>query len=208
MNSEVSAKFEGFSQAAANNQSVILTQLESRLQDGDRVLEIGSGTGQHAFHFASSLPEIVWQPSDRGGYFELLTTNLTRPRLSNLLPPAYFGAMDRESVEWDTKFNAVYCANVFHIMAFDLMADLIKKTSNALVPGGQFLVYGPFKYGGMFTAASNARFDEWLKARDPLSGIRDIETLKEIADKAGLDFTKDDAMPANNQFLVFTKAVL
>ncbi|MFT7221235.1 MAG: SAM-dependent methyltransferase [Candidatus Azotimanducaceae bacterium] len=205
MNSEVSAKFEGFSQAAENNQSVILEQLEPRLHAGDRVLEIGSGAGQHAFHFASSLPEIVWQPSDRGDYFELLTINLTPSLLPNLLAPVYCGAAETRSVEWHAEFNAVYCANVFHIMAFDLMADLIRKISNALVPGGQFLVYGPYKYGGDFTTASNARFDELLKARDPLSGIRDIENLKEIAAGADLGFTKDDAMPANNQFLVFTK---
>lgn len=204
MKSEVSVNFERFSQAAENNKSAILEQLSNWLDKSRayRVLEIGSGSGQHAVHFASSLPHVTWQPSDRGDYYSALQTSLASIELPNLAAPAYFDALDAR-VSGD--FDAAYCANVFHIMAADLIPHLMREVSQRITSGGYFFVYGPYRYEGEFTTESNAQFDEWLKARDPLSGIRDIEMVSQIASEHHLSLITDVPMPSNNQFLVFEK---
>ena len=155
MKSEVSVNFERFSQAAENNKPAILEQLSSWLQDGRtyRLLEIGSGSGQHAAYFAASLPHVIWQPTDRGNYYTALVNNLAEADIANLLAPAYFDALDARV---EGEFDAAFCANVFHIMSAELMPHLVCEVSARLNPGGYFFVYGPYRYNGEFTTPSNA----------------------------------------------------
>ena len=199
--SEVSAGFERFNRAADNNKSVILTQLLRLLGPGNRVLEIGSGSGQHAVFFADAMPDITWQPSDTEPYFPALRSNLERVSIANLMPPLY---LDVSAFDAPGSFSTVYCANVFHIMPADLIEPMFDGVSKILEPGGRFVVYGPFKYGGEYTTPSNAQFNEWLLANGAHQGIRDIERLQESASAVGMSLIEDIAMPANNQLLVFS----
>ena len=185
-----------FSQAAENNKTPILAQLNTHLDSNQTVLEIGSGSGQHALHFAAQLPHLTWQPSDQGEYFEGLVANIKQSSLSNLLEPIYF---DLNDPAWPDELDCVYAANVVHIMPADLLPALFQNPADTL------LLYGPYKYGGAFTSDSNADFDLWLKARNSESGIRDIETLLVLAETNGYILTSDTPMPANNQFLVFRR---
>ena len=206
MTYEVSAGFTGFNKAADNNRHAILAVLreQCRTQTGQqRVLEIGSGSGQHAVFFAESLPGVTWQPSDCGPWYPGLVDNLARVSLPNLLPPLYLDAAD---FQVEGSFTAVYCANVFHIMPATLIEPMFAGVGGVLETGGQFLVYGPFRYEGAFTTASNQQFDDWLRRRNPDQGIRDIERLIAAAADVGMTLTRDIAMPANNQMLVFRAA--
>lgn len=161
-----------------------------------KVLEIGSGAGQHAIFFAGEMPHIIWQPSDQGAYFDGLKDNLARLAPENVLPPAY---LDLADPDWPTPFDCLYSANVIHIMAEAYLPAMFQSEAR------QLIFYGPFKYDGNFTSESNASFDLWLKERNALSGIRDIETLVKLASGQGYQLSSDTAMPANNQFLVFDR---
>jgi predicted O-methyltransferase YrrM len=185
-----------FSQAAENNKTPILEQLNTHLRLDQTVLEVGSGSGQHALHFASQLPHITWQPSDQGEYFEGLMANIKQSGLGNVREPIY---LDLNEPVWPANIDCVYAANVVHIMPASLLPALFQNPADTL------LLYGPYKYGGAFTSESNADFDLWLKARNSHSGIRDIETLLELAEANHYQQTSDTAMPANNQFLVFKR---
>jgi len=198
---EVSAGFERFNRAADNNKAVILAQLQRLLKSGDRVLEIGSGSGQHAVFFSGAMPDVTWQPSDTEPYFSSLQSNLERVSLPNLLPPLH---LDVSAFEVPGSFQAAFCANVFHIMPADLIEPMFDGVADALEPGGRFIVYGPFKYGGEYTTPSNAQFNEWLKSQAAHQGIRDIERLEGAASAVGMSLVEDNAMPANNQLLVFS----
>ncbi len=199
---EVSAGFERFNRAADNNKAAILEQLRRLLADGDRVLEIGSGSGQHAVFFADALPKVSWQPTDTEPYFASLQRNLQQISLPNLKSPLYLDVSDFVP---PGKFHLAYCANVFHIMPAELIGAMFSGIGQSLMGQGRFVVYGPFKYGGAFTTASNESFHEWLKSQAPHQGIRDIEHLQEAASSAGMDLVEDNAMPSNNQLLVCRK---
>ncbi len=166
-----------------------------------RILEIGSGSGQHAVHMAAALPHLTWQPTDQGEYFASLLENIERLAPLNVSPPLYLDIATSVFPPTDH----IYAANVVHIMPAALLPSLFRGAASALPTGGKLCFYGPFKYLGEFTAESNATFDEWLKARNPLSGIRDIETLQARAEAQGFHLLSDTPMPANNQLLVFTK---
>ena len=194
---------EGFSQAAENNKTPILDVLRDWLRPGASVLEIGSGSGQHAIHFSQALPNVEWLPSDRPEVQSLLQRNTKRYGPSNLLAPI---TLDLGAPGWpDSRIDAVYSANVLHIVSTDLGETMIKCAAQCLHAGGLFILYGPFRYGGSFTTPSNAEFDDWLRARDPNSGIRDFEWLDELARARDLMLQEDRSMPANNQCLVFQK---
>jgi hypothetical protein len=171
-----------------------LKQLKEFQQADLKVLEIGSGSGQHAMCFATGLPHIHWQPSDQGAYFEGLQHNLKHFAADNVAPPLY---LDLTKPDWPQHINVLYAANVIHIMPERLLPQMFAS------PASLLLFYGPYKYQGQFTTESNANFDQWLKARNPESGIRDIESLLALGEKAGYQLVKDQPMPANNQFLVF-----
>ena len=194
---------DGFSQAAENNKTPILGVLKDWLKPGACVLEVGSGSGQHAIHFSQALPNVQWQPSDRPEVKSLLQSNTQHYRSSNLLTPI---TLDLAAPNWpDGRIDTVYSANVLHIVSADLGETMIKGAAQCLQAGGLFILYGPFRYGGSFTTPSNAEFDDWLRARDPNSGIRDFEWLDELARAGDLILQEDRSMPANNQCLVFQK---
>lgn len=192
-----------FSPACARNAEPILAILRERLVGRDTVLEIGSGTGQHAVHFAAALPWLQWQSSDRAEHLPGIRLWLDEAALSNTLPPL---ALDVDGAWPATRYDAVFSANTLHILAWPSVQQLFAKLPAVLAPGGLLIVYGPFNYAGHFTSPSNAAFDAALKAQDPAMGIRDFEAVFELAEAASLRLLEDHAMPANNRCLVWQAA--
>jgi cyclopropane fatty-acyl-phospholipid synthase-like methyltransferase len=168
-----------------------------------RLLEIGSGTGQHAVYFAPEFPSLAWQTSDVVDMHDGIRAWLADAGCANILPPLALEVCDDA---WPaTRYDAVFSANTAHIMSWPQVECLFAGVGRALQPGGVFCLYGPFNYAGNYTSESNANFDHWLKVRDPASGIRDFEALEELAAKAGMALKEDYAMPANNRTLVWLK---
>ncbi len=192
-----------FSRSADANKDHILNQLTTCLKAGDLVLEIASGTGQHIVHFSKNLPDIHWQSSDvdlvNYGLPEVVANN----QCANLLAPL---SLDIASwPELNARFDAVYSANCIHIIGSELLAPYVAGAAGVLNPGGLMLLYGPYKYGGEFTTQSNADFDQYLRSSNQGGGIKDFETLDELAKQNGLALENDVDMPANNQFLIWRK---
>ena len=193
-----------FSQACENNKQFILALIRTEFAAGQCVLEIGTGTAQHIIHFAAALPEVHWQPSDVPGNLATVLAGLTGNTLANIRAPL---ALDVSQPVWPlARVDAIFTANTLHIMPYAHVELFFQGVQRLLRPGGKLCVYGPFKYQGEFTSASNARFDEWLKERNPLSGVRDFEQVAAWASAAGLRLSADHAMPANNQLLVWAMA--
>ncbi len=191
-----------FSQACENNKQPILTVLREAFADVSSVLEIGSGTGQHAVHFAANLPHLVWQPSDQREYLEGITAWCDDAGLGNLKRPLELNVYQPWPV---THTPAVFSANTVHIMYWSGVEALFTGLGNVLEQDGVFCLYGPFNYEGHYTSDSNASFDQWLRARDPGSGIRDIEAIVKLAKGVELSLREDHTMPANNRLLEFVK---
>lgn len=192
-----------FSQSCENNKDPILDVLIRHVTRAGNVLEIAGGTGQHAVYFATHLPFVQWQSSDIPENVDSLNLRIAAADLINL-PLAI--ALDVTQAHWGVKkIDYVFSANSLHIMPASAVIDFFAHMNEVLVPGGILCVYGPFKYGGEFTTPSNANFDVWLKNRNPLSGVRDFETVNALAKAAGLTLLEDNAMPANNQLLVWQK---
>jgi cyclopropane fatty-acyl-phospholipid synthase-like methyltransferase len=191
----------GFSQAADNNKASILTVLSKYLQAGDVVLEVGSGSGQHALHMAQALPYVTWYPSEHPAALDTLKHNIKACGSDNIATPL---SIDLAKDTWQKPLvDVVYAANITHIVTPLLGERLVALARNALSGGGLLALYGPFKYAGAFTSESNARFEQWLKGRDPRSGIRDFEWMLELASGHDMTLIEDHTMPANNQLLVF-----
>ena len=189
-----------FSQACENNKRPILDVLKQHLPETGLVLEVGSGTGQHAAYFSEQLPSIQWQPSDRASYLDGINRWRQQSALKNFLTPLTLDVKD----SWPTiTADAVFSANTLHIMSWPEAQQFFKKLPSVLKSGGVVCVYGPFNYGGKYTSESNAAFDQMLKARDPLSGIRDFEAANKLANGAGLSLLADYTMPANNRCLLW-----
>lgn len=191
-----------FSQACENNKGPILSILTSAFSPCKQVLEIGSGTGQHAVHFAANLPKLKWQPSDVADNLPIVNTWLADYSGKNMLPAR---ALDVEDLHWPSGFDAVFSANTAHIMPWQTTETMLRKVAEALPLYGVFALYGPFNYGGRFTSESNAQFDLWLKDRAPHQGIRDFEKVNGLAEAGGLVLICDHQMPANNRLLVWKK---
>lgn len=192
-----------FSQACENNQAPILAVLQQVFADRRRVLEIGSGTGQHGVHFAPRLPQLVWQTSDLAANHAGIRAWQAAHPAPNLRTPLL---LDLAASSWpEGAFDAVFSANTAHIVAWPLVERLFALTGRHLPPGGVLALYGPFNYGGRFTSDSNRAFDAWLRARDPASGIRHFEDIAALATHHGLALEQDHAMPANNRLLVFRR---
>ena len=192
-----------FSESSAENQEPILAILRLAFAEVRQVLEIGSGSGQHAVHFARHFPHLSWQPSE-------LAENLAGIRLwlaEAALPNARLAVeLDVNRQPWDVEpVDGVFTANTLHIVSWPEVQRLFQGVAQVLLPGGVMCIYGPFNYGGTFTAPSNARFDAWLKARDPASGVRDAEAVCALAAQHGLHLQADHAMPVNNRSLVLRK---
>jgi cyclopropane fatty-acyl-phospholipid synthase-like methyltransferase len=167
------------------------------------VLEIGSGTGQHAVHFARHLPHLTWQPTDLAENHPSIRAWAAEAGLENLREPLVLDVSHRP---WPvTCADAVFTANTAHIVSWPAVEAMFAGVGAVLPPGGRFCLYGPFSYGGRHTSASNVQFDAMLRARDPQSGVRDFEALAACAHEAGLVLRADHAMPANNRILVWEK---
>lgn len=193
-----------FSQACENNKLPILEKIQAAFADRSRILEIGGGTGQHAVFFAEQMPHVIWQSTDIPSNVDSLNQRIKQAALPNL-PSAI--SLDVNDSEWNCgEFDAVFTANSLHIMSAASVELFFTNLSSKIDEGTLLIAYGPFRYNGEFTTESNARFDTWLKDRDPLSGIRDFEHVNALAKDIGLQLLEDFAMPANNQLLVWQKA--
>lgn len=188
--------------ACARNREPILEQLRRLLADSCHLLEIGSGTGQHAVHFAPSLPQLIWQTSDRSENLAGIRAWLAHRPAPNLPPPLQ---LDVNSDWPKLNVDAVFTANSLHIMSADSVQRFFRELPRVLQPGGQLIVYGPMKIGGDYIGPSNADFDLWLKERDPSSGIRDLEWLDQLALAANLARRELHYLPANNQLAVWRR---
>jgi len=190
-------------ESCERNKGPILEVLKGELATARSVLEIGSGTGQHAVHFAAHLPGLIWQASEVPALLPALAERLRVAGAVNLPAPL---ALDVRSTPWPgAPVDAIFSANTLHIMGIEDVHDFFRGADATLGRHGTLCVYGPFNYGGRFTSSSNAQFDAWLKARDARSGIRDFEVLDALARAAGLSLAADHAMPANNRILVWRR---
>lgn len=192
-----------YAESCEQNRDPILAVLRKVFADRKRVLEIASGTGQHAVYFGHALPHLTWQtselPENHGG----IQAWLDEARLPNVLPPLI---LDINAPEWTLDpVDAVFNANTVHIVSWPAVERLFAHVGRALESGGLLCLYGPFNYHGRFTSEGNARFDAWLKARDPLSGVRDFEALNQLAEAQGMDLLHDFPMPTNNRTLVWQR---
>jgi cyclopropane fatty-acyl-phospholipid synthase-like methyltransferase len=191
------------SDACERNKGPILEVLRAELAASARVLEIGSGTGQHAVHFATHLPHLAWQPSELPENLAQLAERIRREGPANLQPPQ---PLDVREDPWGVApADAVFSANTLHIMAWSAVIEFFRGVGAVLEAPGLLCVYGPFRFRGQHTSASNAEFDRWLKLRDPDSGVRDFEALDALARVQDLTLMNDHVMPANNRTLVWRR---
>ena len=191
-----------FSAACGRNREPILAILRDAFADRRHVLEIGSGTGQHAVFFGAALPHLIWQTSDVPQNHPSIIAWQQEAGLANVLPPL---ALDVNEDWPQGPFDAVFSANTCHIMAWPEVQAMFAGIGRVLSMGGVVCIYGPFNYGGQFTGASNAQFDASLKAQAPHMGIRDFEAVNALAAAQGLALQADHAMPANNRLLVWRR---
>jgi SAM-dependent methyltransferase len=191
-----------FSEACERNKGPILEVLREAFADRRAVLEVGSGTGQHALHFARSLPHLTWQPGDVATNLPGLQAQFAGTDSPNLQPPV---VLDLDEDWPPLGCEALFSANTLHIVSWPQVQRFFRHAGEQLPPGGVLAVYGPFNYGGRFSSPSNAHFDAMLRARDPDSGIRDFEAVDALAREQGFVLTRDVAMPANNRTLVWRK---
>ncbi|GIU12261.1 DUF938 domain-containing protein [Shewanella morhuae] len=196
-----------FSQACENNKAPILAVLTQAFSLNRHVLEIGSGTGQHAVYFAANLPHLIWQTSDQAEYIggvtarceqEITTTNLVLPLILDVTAPWPVDGLTPE-------IDAVFSANTLHIMSKNMVEAFFNGLGLYLPQLNTLCIYGPFNYQSEFSSDSNRQFDGFLKQRDPASGIRDIEWICCLASEQGLTLQQDVAMPANNRLLQFVR---
>ena len=190
--------------ACDRNRDPILAVLREHFADRRRVLEIGSGTGQHAVYFARAMPWLQWQASDVAEHLPGIGAWLDAEQLPNTPAPLALDVLE----PWpEVEADAVFTANTLHIMGWKGVQAFFVGVGQLLagVPDGTLVAYGPFNYKGAYTSESNREFDGWLKARDPQSGIRDFEAVDALAAGAGMQLVQDVAMPANNRCLVWRR---
>ncbi len=190
--------------ATARNRDPILAVLRVQFANRVRVLEIGSGTGQHAVYFARALPHIKWHTSDLPENHPGIRARLAEAGLPNVVPPV---ALDIGRAEtWPiTRHDAIFSANTLHIASWPEVESLFANLPRVLAAKATVIFYGPFNIGGEFTSPSNADFDASLRAENPAQGIRDLEAVQALAERAGLSLLANVEMPANNRCLVFVK---
>ncbi len=192
-----------FAESSEQNKQPILEVLIELFDALGEVLEIGAGTGQHAVFFPHHLDHLTWQPTDVAEALPGMALWVEEAALPNVRGPLALDVLDAvwpiESIDY------VFSANTVHIMHWAAVEAMFAGIGRVLAPGGRFALYGPFNRNGTYTSDSNARFDLWLKGRDPGSGIRDLERLDDLARAAGLSLEADIAMPANNAVLCWRK---
>lgn len=194
-----------YSESSEQNRDPILAVLREAFADRQQVLEIASGTGQHAVHFGAALPHLIWQTSELPENHAGILAWLVEAALANVLPPL---ALDVNDPDWPVgTVDAVFNANTVHIVGWPAVERMFAGIGRVLAPGGIVCIYGPFNYGGRFTSESNARFDLWLKNRDPESGVRDFEAIDALAAAQGLELIDDVEMPVNNRTLIWRRGI-
>jgi cyclopropane fatty-acyl-phospholipid synthase-like methyltransferase len=196
-----------FSPSCERNRGPILEVLRRHFATRQRVLEIGSGTGQHAVHFARHLPHLLWQCTDQAEHLPGMQLWLNEANLPNIAQPQ---VLDVSAHSWPDLgaavhggFDAVFTANTLHYMPWASVQALFAALPAVLAPGAMLIAYGPFNVDGQFTSPSNAQFDVWLKQRHPLLGVRDLAEVDALAAAQGLQLLEDCAMPANNRCLIW-----
>ena len=192
-----------FAEYAERNGGPILDVLIVEFSASRKVLEIGSGTGQHAARFAAALPHLTWQTSDLVENHDGINAWVDDADLDNLRPPLDLDV--RVSKLATASYDGVFSANTAHIMSFGAVTQMFELVGGALEANGAFCLYGPFRQGGEFNTESNARFDESLRSRDPNMGIRDLEDLDTLAAENGMQRLRIYAMPANNNIVVWRR---
>jgi SAM-dependent methyltransferase len=194
-----------FSAACERNREPILAVLRDAFRDARDVLEIGSGTGQHAVHFAMHLPHLRWQSSDREENLPGVRAWLDEAALPNTPAPL---TLDVAEGSWPSpkSFDAVFSANTLHIMSWPEVEAMFAGIARVLCRDGVLAIYGPFNIDGRFTSDSNEAFDRALRAAVPHRGIRDAAEVDALARRHGLEFTTDHAMPANNRCRIWRAA--
>ena len=193
-----------WSEACERNREPILGVLREAFATARDVLEIGSGTGQHAVYFAQHLPHLMWRTSDLPEHHAGIQAWISDAAPANVQPPV---ALDVRETPWPVPaVDAVFSANTLHIMDWQAVQAAFRGMARVLRAGGTLVIYGPFNYGGHFTSDSNARFDASLRSRGVGSGLRDFEAVHALARDIGLELLQDVAMPANNRTLVWRRA--
>ena len=192
-----------FSEACERNKGPILEVLRVAFSDRIQVLEIGSGTGQHAVHFAAHLTHLTWYPTEQLAYLADLASRVKQEGTRNLRPPT---VLDVKQSVWPLRsVDAIYSANTLHIMGWEEVAAMFRGIDEVLSPHGVVCIYGPFRNKGRYTSESNRDFDLMLKERDPLSGLRDLTELGALAGRHALKLRVDHDLPANNRLLEFVR---
>ncbi len=194
-----------YSEACLKNRSPILNIIESLFSETKAVLEVGSGTGQHAVYFAEKLSHLIWYTSDLEENHAGIKMWLEEVNLPNTRPPAILDVT--QSVWPMLNVDAVFSANTAHIMHWHQVEALFNGVGELLPDKGLFVLYGPFNFNDKYTSESNKRFDGWLKARDPESGIRNFEDLDKLANHSQMLLRNDYKMPANNRILYWEKQI-
>ncbi len=192
-----------YSQACECNKTPILEVLTEYLKSGDCILEIGSGTGQHAEYFANSMPDIIWQPSDQSCYLSGLKQRFDALALVNIKPVF---ELDVCQYDWSQhRYDAVFSANTLHIMSEAAGKLFLSNVSQAIKLGGLLIIYGPFCYDGAYTSDSNQAFDAYLRSEDAEQGIRHFDSVALCLRQGGFSLLQDRSMPSNNQCLIWKK---
>ena len=192
-----------YSESCDQNRDSILAVIEPILRNCSSLLEIGSGTGQHAVYFSQHLPQIIWQTSDRISFHEVINAWINDSVAENVSPPL---KLDVSSSDWPKQqYDAVFTANTLHIMSETDVENFFTGVGDLLTTGSHLLIYGPFNYGGAYTSTSNESFDQWLKTQNASSGIKDFENVCTQAAGSDMNLVHDYTMPVNNRILHFKK---
>ena len=193
-----------FSEACERNKGPILDVIKPYLQHSKEVLEIGSGTGQHAVWFAGAMPHLTWHTSDLRENHPSIIAWIESSELPNLRKPRTLNV--GQGVWPVNQVDAIYTANTCHIMSWERVRDMFQGANRVLKPGGHLLIYGPFNVNGDYTSESNKVFDASLKQRDPESGIRHYDDMNRVARHNGFSLIQRHEMPANNMLLAYEKS--
>jgi len=192
-----------YSQACENNKAPILAVLQTLFADCSSVLEVASGTGQHASHFAANMPWLHWQPTEMAQNLPQLIPRCSAYEGDNLAQPQ---ALDVRDNPWSIPVpGGLFSANSLHIMSWQAVQEFFAALRRHAGADTRLAIYGPFNYNGRYTSDSNARFDQWLASRDPDSAIRDFEEVNALAAGAGFVLLEDVGMPANNRLLTWRR---
>lgn len=194
-----------FSPACERNKNVILSVISPYLSKVSHVLEIGTGSAQHAIHFAQAFPALKWQTSDQSHYLDGIHAQIQQAALSNIAAPIELDVNQPVWLPKEQQFDLVYTANTFHIMSQQDVEAFFLGLPAVISNTAYLVVYGPFKYAGKFTSESNQSFDSTLRSRDCGSAIRSFEFVDELANQQDFHLFEDYDMPANNQCLVWQK---